>query len=137
MIKDIVKDDFFLSQISDNATQEDKYIIQDLKDTLDANKQRCVGMAANMIGYKKRILIFYDDKTPVIMINPIIINHSKTQYKTEEGCLSHTGVKETKRYDKIKVQYLDETYKLKIKTYTGFTAQIIQHEMDHFEGILI
>ena len=71
------------------------------------------------------------------MINPVIIQTSKTQYKTEEGCLSHDGVKETKRYDKIKVQYLDESYKLKIKTYNGFTAQIIQHEMDHFEGILI
>ena len=137
MIKDIVKDDFFLSQVSENATIEDKEIIQHLKDTLNANKDKCVGMAANMIGYKKRILIFYDNKTPVIMVNPTIIQHSKTQYTTEEGCLSHNGVKETKRYDKIKVQYLDESYKLKIKTYQGFTAQIIQHEMDHFEGILI
>ena len=137
MIKDIVKDDFFLSQKALDANENDLTIIQDLKDTLNANKERCVGMAANMIGYKKRIIIFYDNKTPTIMINPILLSHSKTQYKTLEGCLSHIGTKETKRYEKIKVQYLDENMKLKIKTYTGFTAQIIQHELDHLEGILI
>ena len=137
MIKDIVKDDFFLSQVSVDATYEDIYIIQDLKDTLESNKNRCVGMAANMIGYKKRMIIFYDNKTPVIMINPKIMSHSNTHYIAEEGCLSHTGTKQTKRYHKIKVQYLDENFKIKIKTYTDFTAQIIQHEMDHLEGILI
>lgn len=137
MIKDIVKDNFFLSQKSSDATSNDSYIIQDLKDTLNANKLKCVGMAANMIGYKKRIIIVFDNNKHLIMINPTLLSHSNTQYITEEGCLSHIGTKQVKRYEKIKVQYFDENFKIKIKTYTGFTAQIIQHEMDHLEGILI
>ena len=137
MIKDIVKDDFFLSQKASDVTKDDLYIIQDLKDTLNAHKNHCVGMAANMIGYKKKMIIFYENNKQVIIIHPILLSHSNTQYITEEGCLSHTGTKQVKRYEKIKVQYLDEQMKIKIKTYTGFTAQIIQHEMDHLEGILI
>lgn len=134
MVKEIVRDTFFLSQKSKLATQEDIQIIQDLKDTLEANKERCVGMAANMIGYQKCILVFYDQNTLSIMINPEIIKCSQ-MYEPEEGCLSLEGTRKTKRYQSIKVKYLDENFK--IKTYKGFTAQIIQHEMDHFEGILI
>lgn len=136
MVKEIVRDTFFLSQKSKLATQEDIQIIQDLKDTLEANKERCVGMAANMIGYQKCILVFYDQNTLSIMINPEIIKCSQ-MYEPEEGCLSLEGTRKTKRYQSIKVKYLDENFKIKIKTYKGFTAQIIQHEMDHFEGILI
>lgn len=136
MIKEIVRDDFFLSLKSTEATKEDLYIVQDLKDTLKVNLHRCVGMAANMIGYSKRIIIVDDNKNFLIMINPVILKQ-KNPYDTEEGCLSHDGVQPCKRYEKIKVQYFDENMKIKIKTYTGFTAQIIQHEMDHLEGILI
>ena len=137
MIKEIVKDHFLLSQKATPATKLDAHIIQDLKDTLTYHRSNCVGMAANMIGYSKRILIFDDRKAYTIMINPVILKHSDTYYMTQEGCLSHSGVKEVKRYHKIKVQYEDENFKMKIKTYEGFVAQIIQHEMDHFEGILI
>ena len=136
MIKEIVKDNFFLSLKSSDATQEDLYIVQDLKDTLTYNKNRCVGIAANMIGYSKRIIIVDDNGKQLIMINPIYLKVSDP-YQTEEGCLSHDGVKPCTRYKKVKVQYLDEQMKIKIKTYTDFTAQIIQHEMDHLEGILI
>ena len=136
MIKEIVRDDFFLSLKSSEVTKEDLYIIQDLKDTLFHNKHRCVGMAANMIGYSKRMIIVDDNGQYLIMINPVLLKVSGL-YQTEEGCLSHDGVRPCKRYEKIKVQYLDEQMKIKIKTYTGFTAQIIQHEMDHLEGILI
>lgn len=136
MIKNIVRDDSFLSIKSSEATKEDLYIVQDLKDTLTHNKERCVGMTANMIGYSKRIIIVDDNGKYIIMINPVLLKSSGL-YQTEEGCLSHDGVRPCKRYEKIKVQYYDEQMKIKIKTYTGFTAQIIQHEMDHLEGILI
>lgn len=137
MIKEIVKDHFLLSLKGQDANKEDAYIIQDLKDTLAFHHEHCVGMAANMIGYNKRILIFDDRKAYTIMVNPVVLKYSDTYYMSKEGCLSHSGQKEVKRYHKIKVQYLDEHFKLKIKTYEGFVAQIIQHEMDHFEGILI
>lgn len=137
MIKEIVKDCAFLSIPSSDATVEDLYIANDLKDTLKKHHEKCVGMAANMIGYTKRVIIFDDDQSYTVMFNPILIKHSDHYYMTEEGCLCHKGTKPCKRYEKIKVQYYDESFKLKIKTYTGWTAQIIQHELDHLEGILI
>lgn len=137
MIKEIVKDKFLLGQKSTDATKDDMNIIADLKDTIDTHKTHCVGMAANMIGYAKRILIFLDvDGAYKIMVNPQILSKSG-EYRTKEGCLSHTGERDCVRYNKIKVQYLDEDFKIKIKTYSSFTAEIIQHEMEHFEGILI
>ncbi len=137
MIKEIVKDKFLLSLKSEPATKNDASIITDLIDTIEANKDRCVGMAANMIGYNKTILIYLDENNKYeIMVNPEIINKI-IPYKVMEGCLSHTGQKEAVRYKKIKVKYLDKNFKVKIKTFTEFTAEIIQHEMDHFEGILI
>lgn len=137
MIKEIIKDPIFLAQKSLDATIDDLDIIQDLKDTLKAHAHECVGMAANMIGYKKKILIFFDENHIVVMLNPVLLQHSNNAYTTQEGCLSHQGMRTTKRYNKIKVQYQDENMKIKTKTYSGFTAQIIQHEMDHFNGILI
>lgn len=137
MIKNIIKDQFILSQKSLPASLEDRDIIIDLQDTLEANKERCVGMAANMIGYLKNIIIFYDNDEQVIMINPTIIKTSKESYLTKEGCLSHQGEKEVRRFYSIKVDYLDKDGKKKIKTYKDFTAQIIQHEIDHCQGILI
>lgn len=136
MIKEIVKDNFILSQKSTIATIDDLYIVTDLYDTIQANKERCVGLAANMIGYLKNIIIFQEDTQYTTMINPNIIQKSQ-QYITKEGCLSHIGEKEVKRYRKIKVEYLDEKMKKKIKTYSNYTAQIIQHEIDHCNGILI
>lgn len=137
MIKEIIKDQFILSQKSKEATIEDKNTIQDLVDTLTANRERCVGMAANMIGILKNIIVFYDHNEVVVMLNPKIIKTSKETYQSEEGCLSHIGEKPVKRYKTIKVQYLDTYGKIKIKTYKDFTAQIIQHEIDHCNGILI
>ena len=137
MIKDILCDDFFLSMKSEEATKDDLYIAKDLLDTVEANRSRCVGMAANMIGYLKQILVFLDtDNSYKIMINTIIKEKS-ILYKTKEGCLSHKGQQECQRFKKIKVLYYDTNFKIKIKTYTGFTAEIIQHEMDHFGGKLI
>lgn len=137
MIKNIIKDQFVLSQKSLPASLEDRDIIIDLQDTLEANKERCVGMAANMIGYLKNIIIFYDNDEQVIMINPTIIKTSKESYLTKEGCLSHQGEKEVRRFYSIKVDFLDKNGKRKRKTYKDFTAQIIQHEIDHCQGILI
>lgn len=137
MIKEIVKDDFFLSQIAEKATKEDLYIGTDLKDTLQAHLHECVGMAGNMIGYNKAVIIFLEDEKIRVMYNPEIIKTSGNYHECEEGCLSHVGQKSVKRYETIKVSYFDESFKKKIKTYTGFTAQIIQHECDHLKGILI
>ena len=137
MIKEIVKDDFFLSQVAEKATKEDLYIGTDLKDTLQAHLHECVGMAGNMIGYNKAIIVFEDKDDYVLMLNPKIIEHSKEYYKVKEGCLSLEGVRDTIRYKKIKVSYENLEMKMKIKTYTGFTAQIIQHEIDHLNGIII
>ena len=136
MIKPIMKDPLFLARKSAPATKEDLYIVQDLRDTLEANKSGCVGMAANMIGELKRIIIFDNNGKADIMINPEIIRFSDS-YETEEGCLSLTGTRTTKRYKTIKVQYQNEAFQTRIKTYTGWTAQIIQHEIDHCNGILI
>lgn len=136
MIKDIVKDQFFLSQKSSEVSHEDLHIIEDLKDTLTFHREHCVGMAANMIGYQKRMMIVNDEGQFLILINPSLIQ-KQGSYQTQEGCLSLEGVRDTKRYQKIKVDYFDENMKHRIKTFTGYTAQIIQHELDHFEGILI
>lgn len=137
MIKEIVKDHFFLSQKAKEATKEDLYIVQDLKDTILFHQEHCVGMAANMIGYNKSILIFQEGKKYTIMINPKVLKYSDSYFDSEEGCLSLEGVRPVRRYHKMKVQFLDENMEVKIKTYEGFTAQIIQHEMDHFEGKII
>ena len=136
MIKPIVKDIVFLSQKSEPATKEDIAIIDDLVDTLRANLEYCVGMAANMIGVKKRILVFTIGDLIIPMINPVILN-KENSYDTEECCLSLIGFRKTTRYEKIEVEYLDRNFKKQRQIFTGFTAQIIQHEIDHFEGIII
>jgi peptide deformylase len=137
MVKEIIHDNFILGQISSPATRDDLYIAQELLETIEYHKNRCVGMAANMIGYLKTILVYLDDDGKYkIMINPEIIEE-KGKYLTKEGCLCHVGEKVCERYQKIKVSYQDMDFKKKIKTYKGFTAEIIQHELDHFKGILI
>ena len=136
MIKPIDKDIVFLSQKSEPATKEDIAIIDDLVDTLRANLEYCVGMAANMIGVKKRILVFTIGDLIIPMINPVILN-KENSYDTEECCLSLIGFRKTTRYEKIEVEYLDRNFKKQRQIFKGFTAQIIQHEIDHFEGIII
>ena len=136
MIKPIVKDILFLGQKSEEATKNDIAVIDDLIDTLRANLENCVGLAGNMIGVKKRILVFTVGNLIVPMINPVILKKEKL-YETEESCLSLIGFRKTKRYEMIEVEYLDRNFKKQKKVFTGFTAQIIQHEMDHFEGIII
>ncbi len=141
MIKELMHDPIFLAGKSEIATKEDLPIAQDLLDTLMAHKETCVGMAANMIGAKKRIIAFLDEsgRTPVytVMLNPEIIKKDDA-YDTEEGCLSLLGdPRKCKRYKTIKVQYQTVNMQTRVKTYTGWTAQIIQHEVDHCNGILI
>lgn len=136
MIRPVVKDVLFLGQKSEPATKEDISIIDDLMDTLEANLEHCVGMAANMIGVKKRIIVFTIGDFIVPMVNPIIVSKEKL-YETEESCLSLTGFRKTKRYETIEVEYLDRDFKKHKDTFTGFTAQIIQHEIDHCNGIII
>ena len=136
MIKPIVKDIVFLSQKSEPATKEDIAVIDDLTDTLRANLEYCVGMAANMIGVKKRILVFTIGDLIIPMINPVILN-KENSYETEECCLSLSGFRKTIRYEKIEVEYLDRNFNKQRQIFKGFTAQIIQHEIDHFEGIII
>ena len=136
MIKPIVKDILFLGQKSEDATKNDIVVIDDLIDTLGANLEYCVGLAGNMIGVKKRILVFTVGNIIVPMINPVILKKEKL-YETEESCLSLIGFRKTKRYEMIEVEYLDRNFKKQKQVFTGFTAQIIQHEMDHFEGIII
>lgn len=136
MIKEINRDIFILSQKSVPATENDRQTGEDLLETLIANSEQCVGMAANMIGVSKNIIAINDNNNYTVMYNPEILKADK-EYETEEGCLSLDGVRKTKRYRKIKVRYLDKDFKIKIKTYDGFTAQIIQHEVDHCAGIII
>lgn len=136
MIKPIVKDPIFLAQKSMDATIADTSVAQDLRDTLAAHADGCVGMAANMIGIAKRIIIFNDNGSPTVMFNPEIIKRSEP-YTAEEGCLSLTGTRPAKRYRSIKVRYQNEQFQTRLKTYTGWTAQIIQHEIDHCNGVLI
>ena len=141
MIKELMHDPIFLAGKSEIATKEDLPIAQDLLDTLMANKEVCVGMAANMIGVKKRIIAFLDESGRVpaytVMLNPEIIKKDGA-YDTEEGCLSLLGApRKCKRYKTIKVQYQTVTMQTRLKTYIGWTAQIIQHEIDHCNGVLI
>ncbi|CEK31775.1 peptide deformylase [[Clostridium] sordellii] len=136
MIRNIVKDVSFLAQKSEIATKDDIEVVNDLIDTLNANLDNCVGMAANMIGVKKRILVFTVGSIIVPMINPIILKKEKP-YEAEESCLSLIGFRKTIRYENIEVEYLDINFKKHKQAFTGFTAQIIQHEVDHFEGIII
>ncbi len=136
MIRPIMKDVLFLGQKSEPATKDDIAVVDDLIDTLRANLEYCVGMAANMIGVKKRILVFSIGNIIVPMINPVILKKEKS-YETEESCLSLTGFRKAKRYETIEVEYLDRDFKKHKQTFNGFTAQIIQHEVDHFEGIII
>ena len=136
MIRPIMKDVLFLSQKSEPATKNDIAVVDDLIDTLRVNLEYCVGMAANMIGVKKRILVFSIGNIIVPMINPVILKKEKA-YETEESCLSLTGFRKTKRYETIEVEYFDRDVKKHKQIFNGFTAQIIQHEIDHFEGIII
>lgn len=136
MIRPIMKDQFFLSRKSQPATKEDLPIAQDLIDTLLAHRQECVGMAANMIGVLKRIIIFDNNGTATVMFNPEITAKS-SPYETEEGCLSLQGKRNTTRYSTIKVRYQDLSFRSKVSSFSGWTAQIIQHEIDHCDGILI
>ena len=136
MIKPVVRDVFFLGQKSEDATKQDLSVGQDLQDTLKANQDRCVGMAANMIGVKKRIIIVNMGLLNVVMYNPVIVKKD-TPFETEEGCLSLEGVRKTTRYQNIEVEYLDSNWKKHRQQYSGWTAQIIQHEVDHLSGIII
>ena len=137
MIKKLIHDPIFLSLKSEVATKEDLQVAKDLLDTLIAHKDGCVGMAANMIGVRKRIIAFDNEGTYMVMFNPEIIKKSEP-YETEEGCLSLLGVpRKCKRYKSIKVQWQTSEMQTRIKTFTGFPAQIIQHEIDHCEGVLI
>lgn len=136
MIKPIVKDVIFLGEKSEIATKDDINVVEDLIDTLRANLDGCVGMAANMIGVKKRIIVFAMGSIIVPMINPVILKKEKS-YITEESCLSLTGVRQTTRYENIEVEYFDKSFKKQKGTFTGFVAQIIQHEVDHCNGIII
>lgn len=136
VVKEIVHDPIFLAQKSAVATEEDIHIADDMLDTLRANADKCVGMAANMIGSLKRIIVFDDSGTYTEMFNPEIISF-KEQFETEEGCLSLSGVRKTKRYKSIKVKWQNRSFQPRIKTFKGWTAQIIQHEVDHLNGVLI
>ena len=136
VVREIMRDEAFLSQKAELATLEDLPVAQDLLDTLTAHKDGCVGMAANMIGVCKRIIAFDNEGKYMVMFNPEIIKKSGP-YEAEEGCLSLTGTRKAKRWQSIKVQYQNEQFQTRIKTFTGWTAQIIQHEIDHCEGILI
>ena len=136
MIQPVMKDPLFLGVKSQPATADDVQVAQDLLDTLAAHREGCVGMAANMIGVRKRIIVFDNEGTDMVMFNPVILK-SEGRYETEEGCLSLHGIRKTVRYQKIKVQYQNAALQTRIKTFTGWTAQIIQHEIDHCDGILI
>ena len=136
MIREICKAEVFLAQKAEAATADDLNTAQDLLDTLIAHKDGCVGMAANMIGVNKRIIAFENDGEYMLMFNPVIVKKSGP-YDTEEGCLSLAGTRKTKRYRSIKVQWQNEKLQTRIRTFTGWTAEIIQHEIDHCEGIVI
>lgn len=136
MIRPIMKDQFFLSRKSQPATADDLTVARDLLDTLMAHREGCVGMAANMIGVAKRVIAFDNSGSYMVMFNPEIVDRS-SPYETQEGCLSLEGTRNTTRYRTIKVSYQDEKFKSRTKTFTGWTAQIIQHEIDHCNGIII
>lgn len=136
MVREIMKDEVFLAEASEKATAEDTEIARDLLETLEAHKAGCVGMAANMIGVHKRIIAFDNEGSYMVMFNPEIVKKSGA-YETEEGCLSLTGTRKTRRWQSIKVQYQNEKMQIRLKTFTGWTAQIIQHEIDHCNGVII
>ena len=137
MVQELIHDPLLLARKSTPATAEDLPIARDLLDTLAAHRDSCVGMAANMIGQFKRIIVFDCEGKLMVMLNPEIISVSG-EYETEEGCLSLLGgPRKTKRYQKIKVRYQTEAFQIRLKTFNGWTAQIIQHEVDHCNGILI
>lgn len=136
MICEICKDEAFLAQKAEPATAADLPLAQDLLETLIAHKDGCVGMAANMIGVNKRIIAFENDGGYTIMFNPVIVKQSGA-YEAEEGCLSLSGTRRTRRYKTIKVQWQNEVFQTRLKTFTGWTAEIIQHEIDHCEGVII
>ena len=136
MIREICRDETFLAQKAAPATADDLATAQDLLDTLTAHKDGCVGMAANMIGVCKRIIAFDNEGTYMVMFNPVIVRQSGP-YEAQEGCLSLSGVRKTKRFQTIKVQWQNEQFQTRLKTFIGWTAEIIQHEIDHCEGILI
>ena len=137
MVRELVHDPFFLARKSAPATVDDLEVAEDLLDTLNAHRDSCVGMAANMIGFCKRIIVFDNQGTPMLMLNPEIAKASEA-YETEEGCLSLLGgPRKTKRFRKIKVRYQTEKMEVRLKTFEGWTAQIIQHEIDHCNGVLI
>ena len=137
MVRELIHDPILLARKSVPATKEDLQIGQDLLDTLNAHQEGCVGMAANMIGQLKRIIVFDNVGIPTLMFNPEIIK-AAGEYETEEGCLSLLGgPRKTKRYQKIKVQFQTRDFQIRVKTFEGWTAQIIQHEIDHCNGILI
>lgn len=136
MIRNICTEAAFLAQTSMPATMDDLPAAQDLLDTLVAHKNSCVGLAANMIGIHKRIIVFYNEGETMLMFNPVILKQSGV-YEAEEGCLSLQGIRKTKRFQTIKVQWQNERFQSRCKTFTGWTAEIIQHEIDHCNGILI
>ena len=136
MVKEIVKDVMFLSQKAEKATEKDKCIANELLDTLKANRNTCVGLAANMIGYNKAIICVSGGLYDFVMINPVITSRSG-EYETEEGCLSLIGERKCKRYKEIEVDYLDINFNKQHGKYTEFVAEIIQHEIDHTNGIII
>lgn len=136
MVKQIVRDTFFLAQKSEPATEADRQVIVELTDTLKANIDRCVGMAANMIGVKKQIIVIAVGPFILPMVNPVITK-KRGKYETEEGCLSLSGVRPCTRYKEIEVDYLDQDFRPQHGKYSDFTAQIIQHEIQHFGGELI
>ena len=136
MVREIMKDEVFLAEASEKATAEDTEIARDLLETLEAHKAGCVGMAVNMIGVRKRIIAFDNEGSYMVMFNPEIVKKSGA-YEAEEGCLSLTGTRKTRRWQSIKVQYQNEKMQIRLKTFTGWTAQIIQHEIDHCNGIII
>ena len=136
MVREIMKDEAFLAEASEKATAEDAEIARDLLETLEAHKAGCVGMAANMIGVRRRIIAFDNEGSYMVMFNPEIVKKSGA-YEAEEGCLSLTGTRQTRRWQSIKVQYQNEKMQIRLKTFTGWTAQIIQHEIDHCNGIII
>ena len=137
MVRELMHDPIFLAKRAENATKDDLAVANDLLETLAAHKETCVGMAANMIGVCKRIIAFDNGGSYMVMFNPVIVK-SSDPYETEEGCLSLLGgPRKTKRYQKIKVQYQTEQMQTRLKTFEGWTAQIIQHEIDHCNGVLI
>lgn len=136
MVREIMRDEAFLARKAEPAAPEDLSVAQDLLDTLTTHKDSCVGMAANMIGVNKRVIVFDNEGTYMVIFNPEIVKKSEP-YQAEKGCLSLPGVRKAKRWKSIKVQYQNEKFQTRFKTFTGWTAQIIQHEINHCDGIII